>query len=184
LEQEELTTAAHAGPVNGVEPLIHFGPTLLMNLVTLIVLFLILKKFFFEKVRNFIKAREQSVQDTFDNAAHVNKLADEKLQEYNGQLAEIDAKSREAIKESKQRADARAQEIFDDANRRASEMILQAEREIEREKLKAVDDMRDQIASLAIYAAERILEKELDSSRHMAIIDSIIEQAGNSGWKH
>jgi F-type H+-transporting ATPase subunit b len=165
-------------------PLISFGPTLLMNLVTLVVLYLILKKFFFEKIRNFVQAREQTVKDTFDNAEHVNKLADEKLREYNEQLSLIDAKSRETVRESKLRADARAQEILEEANRKASDMIMQAEREIEREKLKAIGEMREQIASLAVYAAEKILEKELDAAAQAAIVDNVINQAENSGWKH
>jgi F-type H+-transporting ATPase subunit b len=165
-------------------PLISFGPTLLMNLVTLVVLFLILRKFFFEKIRNFMIAREQTIKDSFDNADHVNKLADEKLKEYRDQLAEIDAKGREVIRESKQRADARAQEIVEAADRKAGEMIIQAEKEVERVKLRAVEDMREQIASLAILAAEKILERELDHSRQAAIIDGILAQAGNSQWKH
>jgi F-type H+-transporting ATPase subunit b len=167
-----------------VRGLIDFGPTLLMNLVTLIVLYLILKKFFFEKVRDFVQAREQTVKDAFDNAEHVNKLADEKLREYNEQLSQIDAKSREAVKESKQRADARAQEIIEEAHRKAGELRAQADREIEKERLKSIGEMRDQIASLALYAAEKILEKELDATAHTAIIDSVIEQAENTGWKH
>ncbi|GHU50640.1 ATP synthase subunit b [Clostridia bacterium] len=164
--------------------LIEFGPTLLMNLVTLIVLFLILKKFFFEKVRAFMLAREQTIRDSFDNADHVNRQADDKLKEYNDLLLEIDAKSRDVIRESKQRADTRAEEIIAEADRKAKEMINQAERTIEREKLRAVEDMRDQIASLALLAAEKILEKELDIKSHGAIIDSVINQAGNTQWKH
>jgi F-type H+-transporting ATPase subunit b len=163
--------------------LISFGPTLFMNMITLFVLFLILRKFFFEKVRNFMQAREQSVQDAFDNADHVNKLADEKLLEYNNRLAEIDARGREVLRESKQRADVRAQEIIEEANRKSGEMLLLTQNQIESEKLKALDDMKDQIAALAILAAEKILERELDHSGQTAIIDNIIARAGNSEWK-
>jgi F-type H+-transporting ATPase subunit b len=131
-----------------------------------------------------VQAREQTVKDSFDNAEHVNRLADEKLREYKEQLSDIDAKRRETIREGKERADARAQEILSAADRRAGEMIAQAEKEIEREQLKAIGEMRDQVASLAIYAAEKILEKELDANAHSVIIDNVIEQAGNSGWKH
>jgi F-type H+-transporting ATPase subunit b len=155
-----------------------------MNLFTLLVLYLILKKFFFEKVRAFMQAREQTIKDSFDNADHVNRLADEKLKEYNDLLLEIDAKGREVIKESKQRADARADEIIAEANRKASEILAQAEKEITRERLKAVDDMHEQIVSLALLAAERILEKELDKKSHEALIDGVIKQAGNTQWKH
>ena len=159
--------------------LIEFGPTLLMNLFTLLVLYFILKKYFFEKVRAFIQTREQTIKDTFDNADHVNKQAEERLNAYNAQLSDIDSKSRKIIKESKQKADARAEEIIAEANRKSSELMKQAEKDIERERLRAVDDMREHIATLAILAAERILEKELDARSHMAIIDSVIVEAGN-----
>lgn len=174
----------HGSSLIEYTPLISFNWTLVMNLVTLLVLYLILKKFFFEKIHNFILAREQSVQDSFDNAEHVNELASQKLDEYNLQLAGIDAERREIIKESKARADARAKEIVDEANRKASDIILQAEKEVERERAKAMEDMREQVASLALLAAEKIIEKQLDHKEQDVIINGIIEQAGQTEWKH
>jgi F-type H+-transporting ATPase subunit b len=164
--------------------LIEFGPTLLMNLVTLLVLYLILKKIFFDKIHEVILNREQNIEDRFNNADHVKKQADELLITYKEQLEGIEAKSREIIKESKQRADTRAEEIVADAEHKVSDMIKQAEKDIEAGKLRAVDEMREQIAALAILAAEKILEKELDIKSHAALIDNVISQASNTQLKH
>jgi F-type H+-transporting ATPase subunit b len=165
-------------------PLISFNWTIVMNWITIVILFLVLKHFFFEKVHKFVAARQQAVQDTIDNADLLNQRATEKLAEYNQQLADAESKGRDVIKESKLRADARAKEIIDEANQKASGILVAAEKEIEREKAKATLAMREQIASLAIYAAEKILEKELDKKDHEAIIDSVIAEAGSEKWNH
>jgi F-type H+-transporting ATPase subunit b len=164
--------------------LIEFNWTLVMNIVTLLVLYFILKKFFFEKVHNFMLSREQTVRDAFEEAEQTNALAKETLEEYNRQLADIDAKGRAMMKESKLRADARAGEIVDEAKRKAADILTQAEKQIEAERKKAAGDMRGQIVSLALYAAEKVLEKEMGRKEQAAFIDGIIEQAEISEWKH
>lgn len=164
--------------------LIEFNWTLLMIAVNIFILYLILKRFFFEKIREFMLDRQASISDAFENAERVNRQADEKLSDYKKQIANIEAEGREIIKNAKMKADAQAKEITDEAGRKASEMILQAQKEIEREKLKAVNDMRDQIASLAILAAEKIIEKQLDSAGQQEIVHNIIEQAGKSEWQN
>lgn len=164
--------------------LIEFSWTLVMIWVTVLVLYLILKRFFFEKVRNFMLEREAAVRDSFDNAERVNLLAEEKLTDYKEQIANLEAEGREIIKNAKVRAEAQAKDITDEANRKASEMIVQAQREIDRERQKAVAEMKQQIAGLAIYAAEKIIERQLEASGHEEIIQGIIEQAGKAEWQN
>lgn len=164
--------------------IIEFTPTLAMNMITLLVLFLILKKFFFEKVRNFMLAREQKVTDAFDNADKVNAEAEQKLEEYDARLSLIEDERTEILKESKKMADDQAKEIIDDATEKAHQLVMAAQKEIEREKARAMDDMKQQIALLSVYAAEQIIDKNIDAKEQQHIIDDIIEEAGKSTWNH
>ena len=164
--------------------LIHIDWTLLMVAANVLILYVILKHFFFEKVHNFMLDRQSAVKDAFDQADRVNQMADDKLTEYKKQVANIENEGREIIKNSKIRAEAQARDITEEANRKANEMILQAQREIEREQIKAVGEMKHQIAGLAIYAAEKIIEKQLDASGQEEIIQRVIEQAGNAEWQN
>ena len=166
------------------QQLIEFSWTLLMHLATVLVLFLILKKFFFEKVRNFMLARQATVKDAFDNAEMTNRKADEKLDAYSRKLAGAEDEGREFIKTAKVRADNQARQIVEEAEAKASQLLQQALVEIEREKRKAVAEMRDQVAVLALLAAEKIIEKQISISGQDEIIDRIIEQAGTSGWQN
>jgi F-type H+-transporting ATPase subunit b len=161
-----------------VAPLIELNWTLLMVLITFIVLYLILKKFFFEKVRGFMLAREQKIKDAFDNADAANRVAEERLSEYNAQLADIESERRRILKQAKQQGDETAKEIIAKAEDRASQLIAQAEKEIERERLHAIEGMREQISSLAIYAAEKIIEQKLDAAEQQVVINGVINRMG------
>lgn len=164
--------------------LIEFNWTLLFVWMTFGALYLILKKKFFERVHNFMVARENQVKESFQNAEQVNLLAAKKMESYDRKIADIEAEGREIIKNAKIRADEKAREILDEANTRASYMIRIAEEEIEREKRKALDDVRKQIGVLAVLAAEKILEKELDPAGQEQLIAGILDGAGQRAWQN
>lgn len=164
--------------------LIEFTPTLFMNMITLLVLFLILRKFFWQKLRDFMLARQQKITDSFDNAAKVNEEAEQKLVDYSIKLESIADERTKILKEAKNKADIQAKEIIDDASEKAHRLVMEAQKEIEREKAHAMDDMKQQIALLSIYAAEQIIDKSLDPKDQQQIIDGIIEEAGRTTWNH
>ncbi len=164
--------------------LIEINWSLVMIWITVIVLFLVLKKFFFEKVRNFMETRSNSIQDAFDSAEAVNRRADEKMQNYTKRIANVEAEGREIIRDAKIKADAQAREIIEDANRQAAEMLNKAERNIEREKQKAMEEMRREVAALALMAAERIVEREIQNVGQDEIVDEVINKARSTGWQN
>jgi len=165
-------------------PLIGFNWTLVMVLVTFLVLYLIVKKLFFEKIHDFMEARAQKVKDQFDNAEAAEKLAEKHLAEYTKKLEDIEIERRNVLKEAKTLADERAHEIISEANGRATEIVAKAERDAIRERQKAAEEMREQIAMLAILAAEKVIEKTLDEKEQTQIIDDIIKKNDGEIWKN
>ena len=159
-----------------VAPLISFNWTLVMVVITFLVLYLIVKKFFFEKVRNFMLAREQAVKDQFDSAEAAERLAGENLAKYEAKLEGVKDERRAALKEAREIADRRAEQIINEAHARAEQIIKETEAKVEQERAQFSESMRDQIAMLAVYMAEKIIEKQLDESDHIALIDDIIEK--------
>lgn len=164
--------------------LMEFTWTLPMIWITVIVLFLILKKFFFEKVYKFMEDRQAAVKDAFDSAEAINRKADEKMENYNKQIAHMEDRGRAIVKDAKLKAEAQAREIIDEAHIKAGEMVAAANRQIEQERLKSLEEMKGQVATLALLAAERIVEKDIEIIGQDQIVDEIIEQAGASGWQN
>ena len=164
--------------------LIEITWSMIMIWITVIVLFLVLKKFFFEKVKNFMETRSNSIQDAFDSAEAVNRRADEKMQNYTKRIANVEAEGREIIRDAKIKADAQAREIIEDANKQATEIMNKAEKNIEREKQKAMEEMRKEVAALAMLAAERIVEREIQNIGQDEIVDEVINKARSTGWQN
>ena len=164
--------------------LIEINWSIIMIWITVIVLFLVLKKFFFEKVKNFMETRSNSIQDAFDSAEAVNRRADEKMQNYTKRIANVEAEGREIIRDAKIKADAQAREIIEDANKQATEIMNKAEKNIEREKQKAMEEMRKEVAALAMLAAERIVEREIQNIGQDEIVDEVINKARRTGWQN
>jgi F-type H+-transporting ATPase subunit b len=171
------------GRLELVQPLIGFDWTFVMVIVTFVVLIIILKKYFWDKVRGFMQAREQKIIDAFDNAAEANKVANAMLDEYNAKIADIKSERRDMLTEAKRRADEHAKEIISQAEEKAQSMLHQATKQIEAEKERALSDMREQIGMLAVYAAEKIIEKQLDHTGQQAIVDNVLKEAESRSWK-
>ena len=158
--------------------LIEINWSIIMIWITVIVLFLVLKKFF------FMETRSNSIQDAFDSAEAVNRREDEKMQNYTKRIANVEAEGREIIRDAKIKADAQAREIIEDANKQATEIMNKAERNIEREKQKAMEEMRKEVAALAMLAAERIVEREIQNIGQDEIVDEVINKARSTGWQN
>ena len=164
--------------------LIEFNWTSLMIVLNLLILYIILKKYFWEKIRKFMQDRQDAIQDAFDSAEAMNKRADEKMRNYSARISNVEEEGREIIRQAKQQADAQAQEILAEARAQASDMIAKAEKNIELEKAKAMEEMRQEIGALALMAAEKIVEKEVEGVGQDAIVDDVINQARSGGWQN
>jgi len=158
--------------------------TIFATLVNFLILLLFLKHFLFDKVNKIIDERNSEVADTIQAAENKLREAEKLKESYEKQLADIENQGREIVKEAKMKADAQARDILQEAENKTAMLLKQTEDEIERMKIKTLEDMRQEIGALAIFAAEKILEKELDHQTHQAVIGRIIDDAGNLKWQN
>ncbi|NMC55618.1 MAG: F0F1 ATP synthase subunit B [Eubacteriaceae bacterium] len=164
--------------------LIQFDWSYLMIIVNVIILYLIMKRFFFEKIRNFMQKRQDDIKDALDNADKVNADAEIMKKDYEKKLQNIEEEGRTIIKNSKIKAEEKAREIISQAEQKSDQMKKQTEAEIERQKRAAIEDMKDEIAALSILAAEKIIEKQLNIAEHQAVINKVLSEAGNIKWQN
>ncbi len=77
-------------------------------------------------------------------------------------------------------AEKRAAEIVDvakgDARVEGARLLAAAHAEIEQEKTRVKEELREQVAKLALSAAEKILQKEIDAVKHKTLLDTVAKQ--------
>ena len=156
---------------------------LLFSLITVVVLVLILKKFFFEKVHQFMEARQQQVGNTLEEAQTTREEAQQKLEEYEAQMAFAESEKREIIKKAMQEAQAQAGAVLETASKEAGQVREQTRREIERDKMIAKKELQREIGDMAVLAAGKNIGEELNPKRQAEVVEKIIEEAEDSSWK-
>ncbi len=153
-------------------------------LINFLILMGVLTRFLYKPFLNILAARKQSIKDALDNAELTNRRADEKMEQYSKRISKVEEESREIIRTAKIKADAQARDIIEDARKEAGDIIAKAEKTIEKEKEKAMEDMKQEMAVLAVMAAEKIVEREIQRAGQEAIVEEVIRQARSTGWRN
>jgi len=158
--------------------------TIIATLVNFVILMFVLKRILFDRVNAMIDSRNAETLANITSAEDKLREADALKLTYEKDLAELEEKGRDIVRESKAKADAHAKEIIQEAEAKTAALIKQAELEIERMKKKALADMKDEVGALAIFAAEKILEKQLDHKEQQAVIGRILDETGSVQWQN
>ena len=152
---------------------------LLMTLINFFILVLILKHFFWEKIRIAIQDREDFIQEQLSNAEDESQKARLYLIENERILKSSKEEGKKIIEKKKQKANKVYSEIVDDANKEAKAIVDRARLEIEREKEKAQYEIKKQVVNLAIELSTKALEEKLEDSTQRELIGDFITRVGS-----
>ncbi len=158
-------------------------PKLIFTIINFAILLFILTKFLYKPFLKMLHNRTETIRTSLTNAEETNREAEEKLARYEQKIARAEEEGQEIIRDASQRARDQANNIVSEAKDQAAQLLENARAEIEREKNNALRDVREQIGSLALMAAERIMEREIQVNGQQEIIDQVLEEAGASKWQ-
>ncbi len=146
-------------------------------LVMFVIVLWILKKFAWKPIMNALKDREMSIQEALMSADSARKEM-EKLQADNEKImAEARAERDTIIRDAKQVKDNMINEAKDQASDEAKKIIQDAMKEIENEKIAAIDEIKSKVAELSIEIAEKILREKLaDNKKQKEMIEKLIKE--------
>ncbi len=164
--------------------LVEFGWSTVFQIVNTIILYLVLKKFLFVPVTEFIQGRQDEIQNSYDDADKMNEEAESLKQEYEEKLDNVKEEGQEILIEAQKKADERGSEIIKESKEEASKLKEKAEKDIEFEKKKALNDMKDEISNIAMMAASKVLGNEVDESKNKQLVDDFINEVGESRWQN
>ncbi len=113
-----------------------------------------------------------------------NLEAEELKAQYDAKLAEAAEEGRQLVREAAVRAESRAAEIIKEAEKDAANIKAKAEVDIKREHEKALNALKDDIVSMAVMAASKIIEKEMDEASHKTFVQQFIDRVGDTKWQN
>ena len=152
--------------------------TCLFTLCNLIILFLVMRKFLFKPVKKMIEDRQKEIDGLYDDADKKNEEAERLQKEYREKLDMANAESEEILKKAQRKAQLREEEILRDAQEKAKITLKRAEEQVEMEKKRAVNDIKDEVSGMAVDIASAIIERDVSEDEHRELIDKFIGELG------
>lgn len=152
---------------------------ILISLANLVLIFLIVKHFFYKKVKEMLEKRQKTIEDDYAaaNAAKEQALADRAA--YNEQLQGAKHEADAFIQNAVQLANDREREILSEAKAKADGIVRQAENDAVLERKKAEDGIKREIVEVSSLLTEKLLEREVSAEDHRRFVDSFIESIGD-----
>jgi F-type H+-transporting ATPase subunit b len=143
-----------------------------------ILLAVVLGKFAFRPLGAMIESRQKEIQDTLEQVAADRRAMEQTRADYEQRLANIEAEAREHITGAMKHAQEEAAAVLTKAREEAGEHRTRALADIDQERKKAVAQIRSEMADLAVAAASKILEREINPAVHRDLIGDFIQEVG------
>jgi len=153
-----------------------FNLTFLAQIVIFVVMVWLLKRWLYEPLNNLMEARAKRIAEGLAAAEEGKRAREEAQKEVARQLEEARAKAHEIIAAAEKRASEMLEEAKERARAEADGILAAAREEVQAELQRARRALREEVGAVALLAAERILQAELDAKRHAKLIDEIIER--------
>lgn len=151
--------------------------------INIFILFFALSYMLFNPVRDALEKRRQKIAGELADAAQDKEAAGVMKIEYEAKLKEVNKEAEEILDDARKKAKRREAEIIDEAKVEAARIIERANREIELEKKKALDDMKQEVIAIASLMAGKVVSASIDTTIQDALIEDTLKEMGESTWQ-
>lgn len=143
---------------------------LLVQIFNFLILFVILRAWVFKPIVGMLEERRERISQGLEDARVAEEAREKAEEEAETIIAEAQQKANQRVREATTRAEEAARDIRAAAEKEANEIRENAAAEAEHAKEEALGELRGQITSLAMAAAQKLIGEALDEQRQRALI--------------
>ena len=153
--------------------------TALFVLLNTLAIFFVAKKFLFGPVHRMITNRQNEIDSMYEDATRAKTEAEQMEKDYRKKLRDAQQTSERLMKEAAERGLKREVEIVKNAREQAEAILARAGEDAAMEKKRALTSAKDEISSIAMAMAEKVIERELNENDQAAMVDNFINELGD-----
>jgi F-type H+-transporting ATPase subunit b len=150
--------------------------TLIGQLVAFVVFVLFCMKYVWPPIMGAIEERQKTIADGLAASEKAEKDLALAREEATAKLKEAKAQAAEIIEAAKKREAQMIEEAAVKAQAEKDKILAAGHAEIESERNRAKEELRKQVAVLAVAGAEKILERSIDAAAHSDILDKLVAE--------
>ena len=150
--------------------------TLLFQIVNFFVLVGILAKFAYKPLLKVLEDRRNKIASDLDNAAQARQSAEQMKAEYEAQLSKARSEAQAIVDKAVKQAAKAGQAQLEAIRAQIAREKEVAQAEIANEREAAIRDMRNEVVTLSMAVAEKLLNKNMDSDMNAKLVADCIDQ--------
>ena len=155
----------------------------LITAANVFILFFALSYFLFNPVQKALKGRSDKIKSEIENAKKQESEAIALKEEYEKKLAETRTEVDTILEEARRNAKKTSENIVAEAKAEAQNIINRGNREVEQEKAKAVDDLKNQVINISTLLATKIVKENVNAKSEDKLFEEALNEIGANTWQ-
>lgn len=151
---------------------------IIFSLLSFTILLILLKKFAWGPLMNKMEERENYIANELDVAEKNRHSAEKSVLEANERLKQTRQEAQVIIEDAKKAGTEQEQQILKAAEDAAERIKQSAQAEIKQEKENAIQALQEQVASLSVQIASKVIEKEINAQDQEKLISDYMKEIG------
>ena len=150
--------------------------------IFLVVLF-VLSKFAYPKILEAVEARDKAMEDALAAAKRDREEAAALLAEHRKAVEAARDEAQKIITDARASGEKVRTDVIEQAHREQQSMLERARAEIIAERDRAMAELRRQTVDLAVRAASKVIERNLDVESNRVVVESFLASIAPAGTK-
>lgn len=153
-----------------------------ITMIAMFALFFLLSYLLFNPARDLLQKRRDGIREDMETAAKEKQEAIAYKAEYDEKLKNVSKEAEEILSETRKKALKKESDIVNEAKEEANRVMERANREIQLEKSKMKDEVKQEMISVANVMAGKIVAASLDENKQSQLIADTLEEMGDKTW--
>ncbi|MEC7918487.1 MAG: F0F1 ATP synthase subunit B [Candidatus Neomarinimicrobiota bacterium] len=157
-------------------PLFVVSPGLyIWSLVIFLLVLLILKKYAWTPLLDFLDQREKEIADSLAMAESAKADLEKVKEESKEILNQAKNQGKSIVSDSKQKAEDAGNKILNDAKAKSDEFLVEAKSKIDLEKKRAIKEIKEEVVDLSLDLASQVLQRNVKDDDNNQFVQSSLK---------
>jgi F-type H+-transporting ATPase subunit b len=171
--------AQEAEPAHEPNPILPAANELIWGTIAFFILLFVMYRTVWPSVDKAFKDRRANIEGKLEQAEKDREEAEGLLEQYRRRLREAEDETQRILEEARTNAERIRRELLAKADADAGRELDRARQAIRGERDQAIRQLRNEVGTLAVELATRVVGDSLDRDRQLRLIDEYIDELGN-----
>ena len=159
-------------------PILPAANELIWGTVAFLILLFLMYRTVFPSINKAFKDRRANIEGKLEQAEREREEAEQLLEQYRRRLRDAEDETQRILEEARSNAERVRRDLLAKAEGDAGRELDRARQAIRAERDQAIRQLRNEVGTLAVELATRVVGDSLDRERQLRLVDEYIEELG------